>query len=101
MRQRFGQLKRITKVNLQKVPKNKPIVYGIFTESGKLQKVGRAKRTRASQRILESANEIRKAKRQASKFAIIPTKTVEEAKNLETILIRRRKPPFNKEKKGK
>jgi hypothetical protein len=49
---------------------------------------------------LESRNEIRKVKRQAEKFSFIPTKTVEDAKKLETILIKSRKPPFNKEQKG-
>jgi len=101
MRQKFGPLKKITKNNIKKVPKDQPGVYGIFTNSGKLQKVGRAKKSRLPQRVLDSAQEIRKAKRQAQKFAIIPTKTVKEAKKLETILIHKRKPPFNKEKKGK
>lgn len=101
MRKKFSPLKRINRANIKKVPKDKPMVYGIFTNSGKLQKVGRAKKTRAPKRILESANKIKRAKRQATKFAVILTKTVEEAKKLETILIRKRKPPFNKEKRGK
>lgn len=99
-RKRFGPLKKITKINLNKIP-DKPVVYGIFTGSGKLQKVGRSKRFRPSKRIAESAGEVKNAKRQAEKFGIIPTKTVKEAKKLETRLIRTRKPPFNKEKKGK
>ena len=101
MRQKFGPLKKINKTTVKKVPKDKPIVYGIFTNSGKLQKVGRAKRGRAPQRILESANEIKEAKRQAKKFGFISTKTVEKAKKLETKLIKSRRPTFNKEKKGK
>ena len=101
MRQKFGPLKKITKASIKKVPKDQPGVYGIFTDSGKLQKVGRAKKPRLPKRILESAQEIQEAKRQAKKFAIIPTKTVKEAKKLETTLIRKRKPPFNKEKRGK
>lgn len=101
MRQKFGLLKNINKTNVKKVPKDQPCVYGIFTESGNLQKVGRAKRGRAPKRIVESAQEIQDARRQAEKFAFIPTPTVEDAKKLETTLIRRRKPPFNKEKTGK
>ena len=99
-RKKFGPLRKITKTKLNNLP-DKPGVYGIFTESSKLQKVGRAKRPRADKRILESANEIKKAKREAEKFGFIPTKSVEEARKLETRLIRLRKPPFNKEKKGK
>ena len=101
MRQKFNPLKKITKSNIKKVPKDCPAVYGIFTNSGKLQKIGRAKKSRLPKRIIESAQEIKKAKRQAKKFAFIPVKNVEEAKELETILIRKRKSPFNKEKKGK
>jgi excinuclease UvrABC nuclease subunit len=101
MRQKFGPLKKITKTNLKKVPKDQPDVYGIFTDSGKLQKIGRAKKSRLPKRILESAKEIKEAKREAEKFSYITTKTVEEAKKLETRLIRKRKPPFNKEEKGK
>jgi len=101
MRQKFDPLKKITKNNLKKIPKDQPGVYGIFTDSGKLQKIGRAKKSRLHKRILESAKEIKKAKREAEKFAFINTKTVEEAKKLETRLIRKRKPPFNKEEKGK
>lgn len=100
MRKKFGPLKKITKPNLDKLAES-PGVYGIFTKNGKLQKVGRAKRPRAPERIIESAEEIRQAKRQAEKFGFIPTPTVEEAKKLETRLIQQRKPPFNKEKKGK
>lgn len=97
---RFGPLKKINKKNLGNLS-DKPGVYGIFTESGNLQKVGRAKRPRANERISESAEEVREAGRQATKFGFIPTKTVDEAIKLETSLIKKRKPPLNKEKKGK
>lgn len=100
MRKKFGPIKRISKSNLNKLP-DRPGVYGIFTGSGQLQKVGRAKRYRADKRILESAQEIKEAKRQAKKFSFIPTENVEDAKKLETKFIRLRKPPFNIEKKGK
>lgn len=100
MRQKFGPLKQINKINLKKLP-DKPGVYGIFTNSRNIQKVGRAKRHRANDRIVESQNKIRDAKKQAEKFSFIPTKTVEDAKKLETRLIESKTPPFNKEKKGK
>jgi excinuclease UvrABC nuclease subunit len=101
MRKKFSLLKRINETDLKKVPKDQPGVYGIFTGSGNLQKVGRAKKGRVPVRIKESAQEIKDAKREAEKFAFIPTTTVEDAKRLETRLIRERKPPFNKEEKGK
>ena len=98
---KFSKLKTINKRNLKSVPKDKPVVYGIFTQKGRLQKVGRAKKGRAPIRIMESAREIRQSKREAKKFGIILAKSVEEAKKLETLLIKKRKPPFNKEKTGK
>lgn len=99
-RKRFGPLKKITKSNINKLP-DKPGVYGIFKDSGEILKVGRAKRFRVGERIKESTDEINKEKRTPQKFGFIPTKTVEDAKKLETQLIIKRKPPFNKEKKGK
>lgn len=100
MRKKFGPLKKITNSNLDELP-DKPGVYGIFTKNGKLQKVGRAKRYRVDERIAESAEEVKAAKREAEKFGFIPTESVEDAKKLETQLIKLRKPPFNIEKKGK
>lgn len=101
MRKKFGRLKGITKTTLKKLPQDKPGVYGIFDKKGKVQKVGRAKKGRISERIVESAEEIKKKRGKANKFGFIPTKTVEEAKKLETKLIKIRKPKFNIEKKGK
>jgi excinuclease UvrABC nuclease subunit len=103
MPRKFNPLKKITKATIKKVSKKQPGVYGIFTNSGQLQKIGRAKKGRAPKRILESADEIKKAGKQAAKFSFIETETVEEAKKLETELLRKRKrkPPFNKEMKGK
>ena len=100
MRKKFGPLENINKTNLKKVPDN-PGVYGIFTGGGNIQKVGRAKRYRPDDRIKESQKEIQDKGRQAKKFGFISTKSVEDAKKLETKLIRTRKPPFNIEKKGK
>ena len=96
MRKRFSSIKNINKTNLGKIP-NKQGVYGIFTEAQSLLKVGRAKLGRMDDRVLENARELSKAK----KFSVITTKTVEDAKKLETRLIIGRNPRFNVEKKGK
>jgi len=91
MRKKFGPLKNINKTNLNKIP-DKPIVYGIFTGGGGLQKVGRAKRYRADNRILESQKEVQDKRRQAKKFSYIPTDSVEAAKRLETRFLRIKTP---------
>lgn len=96
MRKRFGRLINLNKTNISKVPNN-PGVYGLFTKNSRLLKVGRAKRNRPDERILENTIKIVRAK----KFAFITTKTVQDAIKLETNLIKTRKPPLNKEKKGK
>lgn len=96
MRKKFGRLKNINKTNTSKL-ENSPGVYSIYSKTSRLLKIGRAKRNRPAERILENANEIVQAK----KFGFISTKTVQEAIRLETKLIRNRKPPLNIEKKGK
>jgi len=96
MRKRFGKLFNINKRNLNKIQEG-PGVYGIYSRSNKLLKVGRAKRYRPAERIRENAEEIARAK----KFGFIPTKTVKDAIDLETQLIKKRKPPLNVEKRGK
>ena len=96
MRKRFGRLMNINKINVSKLP-DSPGVYGLFTKNNRLLKVGRAKRRRPSDRIIENVNQIKKAKR----FSFISTKTVQDAIKLETNLIKIKKPPLNKEKRGK
>lgn len=96
MRKKFGTLKRINRNNL-KQEVDGPKVYGLYTENSKLLKIGRSKRGRTMDRIIESAKEIDRVK----KYGTISTKTVKEAIKLETQLIRKRKPPLNREKKGK
>lgn len=93
---KFNKLMNINKTNLNKIQEG-PGVYGIYTRSNKLLKVGRAKRFRPTERILENAEEIATAK----KFGFIPTESVKDAINLETQLIKKRKPVLNIEKQGK
>ena len=100
MRKRFGPLKKITKTSLNNTPDG-PGIYGIFSSNGEIQKVGRAKKNRLPERILESAKEIQDSGGQAKKFSFISIPTVEEAKKLETTLIKSRNPNFNIEEKGK
>lgn len=96
MRSKFGPLKNINKNNLQKLTDG-PGVYGLYTKRNKLLKVGRAKKNRPSERIVENLKKIKEAK----KFSFIKTPTVDKAKKLETTLIKKRRPPLNKERKGK
>jgi excinuclease UvrABC nuclease subunit len=96
MIKRFGKLLNINKTNLDKIHEG-PGVYGIYTQSNRLLKVGRAKRFRPAERILENAKEISTAK----KFGFITTNSVKDAIKLETQLIKKRKPVLNIETHGK
>lgn len=96
MRTKFGRIKNINNRNMESLSEG-PGVYGLYTQRGKLLKIGRAKVNRPSDRILENVQKIEQAK----KYSFIKTQTVEDAKKLETTLIKRRNPPLNIEKKGK
>jgi len=96
MRKKFGPAKTINAKNLGKLSEG-PGVYGLYNKSTVLIRVGRAKIHRPEERIKENVDKFTEAK----KFAFIKTKTVEEAKRLETLILRTRKPRLNKEEKGK
>lgn len=71
---RFNKILNINKTNLNKIQEG-PGVYGMYTRSNKLLKVGRAKRFRPTERILENTKEIAEAK----KFGFISTESVKAA----------------------
>lgn len=100
MQKRFGPLKKLNEKNLEKVSDG-PGIYGLYDTKGKQLYVGRAKRDRLPERIEESAKNVKKEGGNPVKFGFIPTQTVEDAKKLETRILRKRKPPFNEEEKGK
>jgi excinuclease UvrABC nuclease subunit len=84
------------KSGVAKLPKNKPVIYKIKTESGKTNYVGIAKRGRAQERIQEhlDASIIPGAKVQVEQV-----KSIADAQKKEKNIISRTKPKYNK--KGK
>lgn len=96
MKTKFGPLKSINKTNLSQQSQS-PGVYGIHDVNSRLLRIGRAKKGRIDERIMENKAEVSGAK----KYGFISTSTVQEAIKLETQLLKKRKPPYNKEVKGK
>lgn len=94
-RKRFGPLKKATNSNIEKLPDN-PGVYGLFTNAGTNVYIGKVKRYRANDRVMEHKEE---GKISFKKVGFIPTTTQEEALRLEQRLIKQRKPRYNKDGK--
>lgn len=102
MRKEFYTMAKKTvnfnKTGLGKLPDNKPVMYKIKTESGKVNYVGRAKKGRVQERIEEhlqgEKDYVPGAKVQIEQFG-----SIADAKKKETGVIKRTKPRYNK--KGK
>ena len=75
------------------LPNDKPVVYKIRTESGKVNYIGSAKRGRVQERIQEhlAAGEIPGAKVQIQQKS-----TIKEARETESRAIARTQPKYNK-----
>lgn len=94
-RKHFGPLKKATDSNIKKLPDD-PGVYGLFTNAGTNLYIGKVKRFRADERVMEHKE---KGKIPFKKVGFIPTTTQEEALRLEQRLIKQRKPRYNKDGK--
>jgi excinuclease UvrABC nuclease subunit len=83
---------------IEKLPENKPVVYRIETNGGRLNYVGVAKRGRVQERISEhlpgQKDQVRGAKVQIEQMP-----TIQEAVKKEQRIISRTQPPYNSEGK--
>ena len=86
------------KKGIGKLPDNKPVMYKIKTESGKVNYVGVAKKGRVSERPKEhlpgEKDYVPGAKIQIEQFG-----SIAEAKKKEAGVIKRTQPKFNKQEK--
>ena len=87
---------KFNKSGTVKLPKNKPVVYKIKTESGKTNYVGIAKRGRVQERIQEH---LEAGKITGSKVQIEQVKSIVDAAKKEKNIISRTKPKYNKQGK--
>ncbi|MBT3168965.1 MAG: hypothetical protein HN921_17980 [Bacteroidetes bacterium] len=80
--------------NIDKLPKDKPVLYKIKTNAGTTNYVGVAKRGRIQERLKEHLNseEIK-----GIKVEIEQMPSIAEAKEKETRIIKRTKPKYNKQ----
>ena len=86
------------KDGIDKLQNNKPVVYKIFTGSGRNNYTGSAQRGRVQGRLLEHLPQ-GKDYIPGSKIQIEQMPSIEEAKARETRVIKRSKPPYNKQGK--
>ncbi len=89
---------KFTKSGIEKLPDNKPVVYKIFTDSGKNNYTGVAKKGRVQDRIQEHLQGSKDFV-PGNKVQIEQMSSIKDAKAKETMIISRSKPKHNK--KGK
>lgn len=82
------------KQGVSQLPNDKPVLYRIKTESGKMNYVGVAQRGRVRERISEHINKIPGAKVQIEQFS-----SIKDAQKKEINVIKRAQTKYNKEKK--
>jgi len=96
---KFSRTQKFTKENIEKVPKNKAIIYKIKNAKGENLYTGIAGRGRVHQRLLEH-KELKKDKIPGgTRFQFAQVKNKERAEVIEKQIIKREQPKFNKQYK--
>lgn len=84
---------KFNKSGASELPKNKPVVYKIKTDTGKANYVGIAKRGRIQKRIREHLSD---GNIPGAKVQIEQKRSIQEARKTEARIIARNKPKYNK-----
>lgn len=92
---KFNRTQKFSKVNIEKVPKDKAIVYKIKNSAGKNLYTGIAGRGRVQDRLLEHKELKREKISGATQFQFTQRKTKEIAEKIEQKIINKEKPRFN------
>ena len=79
-----------TKVGIENLPNDKPVLYRIETKGGKLNYAGVAKRGRVQERLGEHLGEIPGARVKIEQFS-----SINDAKAKEARVIKRNQPKYN------
>jgi excinuclease UvrABC nuclease subunit len=87
---------KYNKTGAEKLPENKPVVYKIESEGGKLNYVGVAMRGRVQERILEHLNQ---DKIPGAKVEVEQMPSIQDAKATEARIIARSQPKYNEQGK--
>jgi hypothetical protein len=85
---------KYNKQGIEKLPDDKPVLYRIKTESGKMNYVGVAQRGRVRERISEHLEKIPGAKVQIEQFS-----SITDAQKKEVNVIRRAQAKYNRQGK--
>jgi len=89
-----GKRTNFNKSGIKNLPNDKPVLYRIQTESGKLNYAGVAQRGRVQDRLSEHLGEIPGASVQIERFS-----TIQDAREKEARVIKRNQPKYNKQGK--
>lgn len=79
---------------IENLPNDKPVLYRIETEGGKLNYAGIAKRGRVQERVAEHLGEIPGATVQIEQFS-----SINDAQKKESNVIKRNQPKYNQQEK--
>lgn len=85
---------KFTQENIKKLPNDKPVLYRIKTEGGKLNYTGIAQRDRVQERIAEHLGKIPGATIQIEQFS-----SIKDAQEKEKRVIKRNQPKYNEQGK--
>lgn len=95
---KFTRPRKFTKSNVEKMPKNKAIVYKLKNAAGKNLYTGVAGRGRVQNRLLEH-KEVGKKVPGATYFQFAQSKTKKIAEKIEEQIIKKEQPKFNEQGK--
>ena len=97
MTTRFSHKGSFTKININKAPANKPVIYKIKNSAGKNVYTGSAKKGRGIKRLGEHLPGSKDAIPGAKTFSIKQKPSIESAKREEKIIIKDENPKYNKQ----
>jgi len=97
MARRFGRAKSFNKMNVKKIPEDKPILYRFKSEKNKELYIGVAKKSRTQERLSEHLTKKGEKIPGAKKFQVLQFSNIKKAKVAEKKLIKKLNPKYNKE----
>lgn len=96
---KFNRTQKFTKINIEKVPEDKAIVYKIKNSAGKNLYTGIAGRNRAQDRLWEHKKLKIEKISGGTRFQFVQVKNKDRAEQIEKQIIKKEQPKFNEQNK--
>jgi hypothetical protein len=96
---KFNRTQKFTKENIQKIPKDKAIIYKIKNAKGVNLYTGISGRGRVQKRLMEHKKLKKEIIPGGTRFQIAQVKTKDRAEQIEKQIIKKEKPKFNEKNK--